>query len=130
MKRTIIISAVALCTLIGTAYATPIDLTFKNAQVEANFKVNSFCISIAKGDLDTVKALLALGEDVNQKSDGMTPAMYAAKYNRTEILRLLIEGGCDLRIKSTKKMTALEYAKLHGATEAYQIIETALSQKK
>ena len=73
--------------------------------------------------------MLAFGEDVNQKSDGMTPIMYAAKYNRTEILELLIAKGADLKAKSDKEMTAIRYAELHGAKDAYQILEKALSEK-
>ena len=129
MKKTIIISVFALCASLGIAYAKSNPLIIKNPKIEAVIKVNSFCVSIAKGDVETVKKLLELGEDVNQKSDGMTPVMYAAKYNRTQILLLLIEKGADLKTKSTKKMTALEYAKLHGAQDAYEIIEKVLKEK-
>jgi len=129
MKKTIIISAIALCVSVVTVNATTDISNVDNYNVETVFKVNSFCISIAKGDIETVKKLLSIGEDVNQKSDGMTPLMYAAKYNRTEILELLIERGADLKAKSDNKMTALKYAELHGAKDAYQILEKALSEK-
>ncbi len=129
MKKTIIISAIALCVSVVTVNATTDNLNVDNYNVETVFKVNSFCISIAKGDIETVKKLLSIGEDVNQISDGMTPLMYAAKYNRTEILELLIERGADLKAISDKKMTALKYAELHGAKDAYQILEKALSEK-
>ncbi|MFG6686355.1 ankyrin repeat domain-containing protein [Mariniflexile sp. HNIBRBA6329] len=129
MKKTIIFSAIALCFSLGTVNAKSSNFNVENHNVETVFKVNSFCVSIAKGDIETVKKLLSLGEDVNQKSNGMTPVMYAAKYNRTEILQLLIEKGADLKAKSDKKKTAADYAKLHGATDAYAIIEEALSKK-
>ena len=129
MKKTIIISAIALCVSVVTVHATTDNLNVDNYNVETVFKVNSFCISIAKGDIETVKKLLSIGEDVNQKSDGMTPLMYAAKYNRTEILELLIEKGADLKAKSDKEMTALKFAEIHGAKDAYQILEKALSEK-
>lgn len=129
MKKTIIISAIALCFSTVTIHAKSTHSNIDNFNVETVFKVNSFCISIAKGDLETVKKLLALGEDVNQMSDGMTPVMYAAKYNRTEILELLIANGADLKVKSDKKMTAIKYAEIHGAKDAYQMLEKALSEK-
>lgn len=129
MKKTIIISSIALCFSMGTVYAKTSNFNFDNQNVVKVFKVNSFCASIAKGDIETVKKLLALGEDVNQISNGMTPAMYAAKYNRTEILELLIARGADLKKKSDKKMTAADYAKLHGATDAKELIENTLSKK-
>lgn len=113
----------------GTINASTYHVNTENYPVVAAFKVNSFCVSIAKGDIETVQKLISLGEDVNQKSNGMTPVMYAAKYNRTEILKLLIARGADLKTKSDKKMTAADYAKLHGATEAHAIIEETLSKK-
>ncbi|WP_158843915.1 ankyrin repeat domain-containing protein [Algibacter sp. L1A34] len=130
MKKSIIISAIALCFSLGTVNATPVtstDYTLVNVRY---FKVNSFCVSIALGDIDTVMKLLSLGEDVNQVSNGMTPAMYAAKFNRTEILELLIIHGADLKAKNSKKMTAAKYAKIHGATDAGLIIKETLAEKK
>lgn len=130
MKKTIIISAIALCFSIVTVHAKSVNPTFENSKTATYFKVNSFCVSIAKGDIDTVVKLLSLGEDVNEKSNGMTPAMYAAKFNRTEILKLLIEKGANLKVKSTKNKTALQYAKLHGAKDTAAIIKEALAKKK
>lgn len=130
MKKTIIISAIALCFSIVTVNATTVNPTIKNYDVETFFKVNSFCVSIAKGDFETVQKLISRGADINQKSNGMTPAMYAAKFNRVEILKLLIEEGANLKARTDKKMTAAKYAKLHGADDALAIIEEALSKKK
>lgn len=130
MKKTIIISAIALCFSIVTVSATSLNPSIKNYNVEAFFKVNSFCVSIAKGDFETVQKLISRGADINQKSNGMTPVMYAAKFNRVEILKLLITQGANLKVKSDKKMTAAKYAELHGADEALIIIEDAISKKK
>lgn len=129
MKKTIIISAIALCFAATTVHAKSIYSNIGNLNSVTTLKVNSFCISIAKGDIEMVNKLISLGEDVNQKSDGMTPLMYAAKYNRTEILKLLIARGADLKAKSDKNMEAINYAELHGAEDAYQILEKALSVK-
>ncbi|WP_136479988.1 ankyrin repeat domain-containing protein [Cognatitamlana onchidii] len=130
MKKTIIISAVALCFSILTVNAETDHPVVKNYDVEAFFKVNSFCVSIAKGDFETVKKLIDRGADVNAKSNGMTPAMYAAKFNRVEILNLLIAEGANLKARSDKKMTAADYAELHGAKDALAIIEQATAKKK
>ncbi|MDB4273966.1 ankyrin repeat domain-containing protein [Algibacter sp.] len=129
MKKTIIISAIALCFSIVSVQATPLNSTV-NYEVGAFFKVNSFCVSIAKGDLETVQKLISRGADVNAKSNGMTPIMYAAKFNRTDILELLIIHGADLKAKSDKKMTALKYAQIHGANDAEVIIENAIAKAK
>ena len=130
MKKSIIISAIALCFSTATIHAAPIINSITPNYEYTSLKVNSFCVSIAKGDLETVQKLIARGADVNKKSNGMTPVMYAAKFNRTAILKLLISHGANLKSKSEKKMTALKYAKLHGATDAALIIENALSKNK
>lgn len=130
MKKTIIISAIALCFSIVSVNATPLTSTVKIYETAAFFKVNSFCVSIAKGDLDTVVKLIKRGEDVNQKSNGMTPVMYAAKFNRTKILKLLISQGANLKAKSDKGMTALKYAELHGAKDAAVILKDAIAKNK
>lgn len=129
MKKTIIISAIALCFSIVSVNATPVTPTV-NYEVEAFFKVNTFCVSIAKGDLETVQKLISRGADVNAKSNGLTPVMYAAKFNRTDILELLIVHGANLKAKSDKKMTALKYSQIHGATDAETIIVKALADAK
>ena len=128
MKKSIIIPVLALCVSLG-AYAEPTSKVINSATSVKEFKVNPFCVSIAKGDFETVKKLVSLGAEINQKSEGMTPAMYAAKYNRTDILKLLIENGANLKLKSDKGMTALKYAELHKAHDAKAIIEEALKRK-
>jgi len=130
MKKTIILSAITLCALThvnAKTFSTTNTAPIENAYF---FKVNSFCVSIAKGDLETVQKLLARGADVNEKSNGMTPLMYAAKFNRTEILTLLIKHGANLKAKSSKKMTALDYAELHGAVDTAAILKEAIINSK
>ena len=129
MKKTILITALALCFALHNSHASNPDRGVKNYQTTTKVKVNPFCTSIAKGDLEIVKRLMELGSDVNQKSEGMTPIMYAAKYNRTNILQLLIENGADIKAKSSKGITALKYAELHKATEAKAMLEEALKSK-
>ena len=128
MKKTIIISTIALCFSIVTVSATPVINTVSEYSVVKEFKVSPFCVSIAKGDFETVKKLIDLGTDIHEKSNGMTPVMYAARYNRTEIIKLLISKGVNLKQKSDKGMTALKYAELSKAYEAVEIIKNALEK--
>ncbi len=58
------------------------------------FELNSFCKAIVQGDYEAVKKMIELGEDINQKSLGKTPAIYAARYNKVEILKLLDRQWC------------------------------------
>ncbi|MBU2950314.1 ankyrin repeat domain-containing protein [Tamlana agarivorans] len=130
MKKTIIISTMALCFSIVSVHATPEPSTLKTNAVESYFKVNSFCVSIAVGDIETVRKLIERGADVNAKSNGMTPVMYAAKFNRVEILQLLIDNGANLKAKCAKGKTAATYAELHGASDAKLIIDNHLIAQK
>lgn len=85
-------------------------------------KVSPFCLAIVKGDFDTVEKMIELGTDVNEKSEGMTPLMYAARYNRVDIIRLLVKKGAKINTKSSKGFNAIKYAKLSNANEALAVL--------
>ena len=74
--------------------------------------------------LEMVEKLIALGEDINQKSNGKTPLQYAARYNRVEIAKLLLENGAKLNAKCDKGYTALKYAELSKATDVAQLLKS------
>ena len=128
MKTKIIISAIAITfSLVSLNAETP-----QNIEKSTNYElitvsnVSPFCMSIVKGDYETVKKLIGLGADVNAKSNGMTPAMYAAKFNKVEILKLLISHGADLKTRSDNGQTAIKYAELSNAKEAAAFIKETL----
>lgn len=103
------------------------DLVLANQmELVAKVDLSSFCKAVMQGDIETVKRLIDLGEDVNQKSLGLTPAMFAARYNKVAVLELLINNGADLKIQSSQGYTAKRYAELSNASEALEIIETAI----
>ncbi len=129
MRKTILI-VTAACMVAATGLSakeisgvTDVPAITKNIK---NVDISSFCMAIVKGDYTTVKSLIGLGEDVNQKSLGMTPAMFAARYNKVEILELLIENGADLKIKSNQGFSVKKYAELSNATDALVVLETAM----
>ena len=128
MKKTIIISAIAL---FASLYALNARADFNsiatNHMVDSP-KVSPFCMAIVKGDFETVKKMIELGADVNERSAGLTPAMYAARYNKVDILKLLITNGADLNEKSKSGYAAKDYAWLSKAFEAKEVIEKALAK--
>ncbi|WP_165731846.1 ankyrin repeat domain-containing protein [Polaribacter sp. 20A6] len=90
-------------------------------------KVNAFCRLIQMGNYEAVKALIESGENVNIKSTGLTPLMFAARHNRAKIAQLLIDNGAKLNIKSSVgNMTALSIGKRSKAVDAIRVIEEAL----
>lgn len=125
MKKTIA-TAAAFCMLMVTglkAETQPNQNNLITTTVFAEAEISSFCKAIVKGDFDTVKKLIELGEDIDQKSLGMTPVMFAARYNKFEILELLIDKGADLTIKCNKGWSVQKYAKLSNAKEAIAILK-------
>lgn len=129
MRKTILTTAAVFLLAVSGIYAVENkEAEAFNPSDTAIFQdgLNSFCKAIVQGDIETVRKLIALGEDVNDKSLGMTPAILAARYNKAEILELLIAHGANLKIKSDKGYTAKKYAELSNATEALEVINTAM----
>ncbi len=128
MRKTFLTFATAC--LVGTSAIMANDtITTMNTSTYEMFRtveLSSFCKAIMQGDFDTVKKFIELGEDVNKKSMGMTPAIFAARYNKAEILELLIANGANLKIKSDKGYSVKKYAELSNATDALRVIETAI----
>lgn len=125
MRKTVLIIAVAMGLTAPFSYATNRTFTSNySEEVKSTSEVSPFCMSIVKGDLDTVKKLVELGADVNEVSLGLTPAMYAAKYNKVEILKFLVENGADLKRRSDKGFTARRYAQLSNAQEALEYLKS------
>lgn len=89
----------------------------------AEVNVSSFCKAIIKGDKEMVLKMIEMGEDVNQKSLGKTPAHYAARYNRPEIMKALIKNGADLRKRCDQGFTVKKYAELAEATDVLAVLE-------
>ncbi len=98
--------------------------------IETVSEVDAFCKLIQQGNLVAVKGMIDAGIDVNKKSVGMTPLMYAARQNKVEITKLLIASGADLKVKSNRGYTALKYAKISKAHDTFKIIADALEMSK
>ena len=99
-----------------SSFASP-EKPLENYKIEVTeiTKVSPLCLAISKGDIATVKKFIELGSNVNEKSRGMTPLMYAARYNKAEIIKLLIANGAKLKIKDDKGFTLqLETCPING----------------
>lgn len=61
--------------------------------------------------------------NVNEKSNGMSPLMFAARYNKVEIIKILLANGANPNSKDEKGFTALKYAQLSNANDAVLILK-------
>ena len=127
MRKTVLtLAVVGMTAAIGLcADSMPTKNDVPVVMAVENGDVSTFCKAIVKGDFETVKRLIDLGEDVNQKSVGMTPAMFAARFNKAEILQLLIDKGADLKMRSNQGFTVRKYAELSNATDALAVLDAA-----
>jgi ankyrin repeat protein len=127
MKKTIFMIALIVGASFTTANATEgnNETATNEVSVTTVVKVNPFCIAIAKGDFDTVKKMIQFGENVNKSSNGKTPLMYAARYNRVEIVSLLLKNGAKLDSKDRDGRTAIDYAIVSKAKEVKKMLMEA-----
>lgn len=127
MKKTvlIVIAAGLLAIPNSNAFEQAKENVTESITFSEKVEISTFCKAIMKGDIATVKRLIELGEDVNKKSLGMTPAIFAARYNKAEILKVLIKHGADLSLRSDKGYTIKKHAELSNATEVLEVLASA-----
>ncbi|ESU20225.1 hypothetical protein FEDK69T_27370 [Flavobacterium enshiense DK69] len=125
MKKTISLLGLALIAATNVALASNVETsTFKNVAIY-NHDVTPLIVAISKGDVATVKKFIEYGVDVNETKNGMTPLMFAARFNNAEIAKFLIEKGADVSAKDLNGRTALQLAEATKATEVAEIIKAA-----
>ena len=130
MKKTIFtVAAVCLLALSGIS-ANELKVVNTEATIEmvSPDDLSAFCKAVMQGDVDTVKKFIELGEDVNQKSLGKAPIHYAARYNKAEVLQVLIDNGADLKKRCDGGMTAMKYAELSHAKYAIAVLKAAMKK--
>ena len=66
--------------------------------------------AISKGDVDTIKGLLAMNIGINFTQDGSTPLHLATEKGYPEIVQLLIDHGARFNVKNANGQTPLEVA--------------------
>jgi len=123
MKKTIVTALMML--LIGSvsyAFEESKDNDSQNYELTSS-QVDPFFMAVIKGDFDTVAKMIEEGANVNLRLEGKTPLMYAARYNRVDIIRLLVGKGASLKAKDNNGNTAMEFAELANASEAMGVLK-------
>ena len=124
MRKSTVILALALGFSISNLNATN-DILVSNAN-EVTVKVlevSPLCKAVATGNVDEVNRLIKAGAAVNAKSNGMMPIHYAAKYNRVELIKILITAGSEIHKPCEQGYTALGHAQNAKATDAAQFLK-------
>ena len=126
MKNTILtMVSLGILTFSGAYANTNLEGDIDNIVVtRVNDNINSLCKAAMQGDVEKVRSLIATGESVNEASLGMTPAMYAARYNKAEVLKVLMLNRANLNLKSDQGYTAKDYAEMSKATEVLEVLDS------
>jgi ankyrin repeat protein len=126
MKKTIIYLGITLMAFSSLSFAS--NTSFIGNQKVLNIfseSPSTLAIAISKGEIETVKQFIESGTKVNKKLNGLTPLMYAARYNKVEIIQYLLQKGADRDIKDSQGFTALKHAQLSNANEAIAILKSS-----
>ncbi|WP_269225650.1 ankyrin repeat domain-containing protein [Flavobacterium eburneipallidum] len=127
MKKSIVYLGVALLSLSSVALASNPNpnsvTTTKKIKVEAFENISPLNMAIYKGDIETIQKMIKYGVNINQKSNGMSPLMYAARYNKVEIIKILLANGANPKVRDEKGFTALKHAEISNAKAAAQLLK-------
>ena len=119
MKKSVVILALALGFSISNLNASNEILTSGVNEVTVKTtEVSPLCKAVVTGNTEEVNRLIKAGADVNAKSNGMQPIHYAAKYNRVDLIKVLITAGSEIHSTCDKGYTALRHAEKTNAKDA------------
>ncbi|WP_310377687.1 ankyrin repeat domain-containing protein [Flavobacterium sp.] len=124
MKKSIIVLGLALVTFANSSFAS----TVEKAIIKKEFvksEITPLCAAIIKGDVVAVKKIIEYGADLEETTNNLTPLMVAARYNKAEIIKLLLANGAKKSTKNENGFTALKYAELSNAQDAILILKEA-----
>jgi ankyrin repeat protein len=121
MKKSIIYLGLALIAFTNVSLASN-SISLKTA-ITIFEGVSPLNVAISKGDIESVKKFIEYGVDVNEESNGMTPLMVAARYNKVDIIKILIANGARVNVKNENGFTALKYAELSNANESVLLLK-------
>ncbi|MGV3696114.1 ankyrin repeat domain-containing protein [Flavobacterium sp.] len=124
MKKTIIFLGLAFVAFTNVAGAKTISIVPTSTEI-VGYGNSPLCNAILKGDIATVKKFVEYGADINEMSNGLTPLMFAARYNKADIVKYLLEKGADKDIKDERGNTAKKYAENSKSVEALEFLKQA-----
>lgn len=131
MKKTIIYLGITLMAFSSLSFASNSNFIGNQKALNSyNVSPAPLVVAISKGDVETVKQFIENGTKVNKKLNGLTPLMYAARYNKVEIIEYLLQKGADRDVTDSQGFTALKYAELSNAREAIAVLKSTSVNEK
>ncbi|MGB7393515.1 MAG: ankyrin repeat domain-containing protein [Pricia sp.] len=127
MRKSVIVFGILFGLMTGNVNAN-VNLIDKNPRLQPKSiqNVAPLSLAIVQNDYRTVQRFLELGcnIEVRDKTMGMTPLMYAARYNNVPLLKLLVAKGASVGEISKLKLTALQYAEYANAADAVEYLKS------
>ncbi|TRX40908.1 ankyrin repeat domain-containing protein [Flavobacterium restrictum] len=128
MKKSIVYLSIALVSFSAISNASTVRPVVYGTVNHSQYELSTpLCVAIYKGEIALVQKLIEYGADVNEKSSGLTPLMMAARFNRVEIIKLLLANGAKLKQKDDNGIDALKYAQLSNASDAVVYLKLAMT---
>ncbi|MEZ7890789.1 MAG: ankyrin repeat domain-containing protein [Candidatus Wallbacteria bacterium] len=94
---------------------TALTLSFFNMSFAANDNALRLITAIEKSDFQSVKKLIADGQDVNcRDQNGVTPLMAASGIGNMALITLLVDAGADVNAADDNQTTVLMYSVLNN----------------
>jgi len=84
---------------------------------------------VTSGDAGAVRAVLATGADVNERTGGgQTALILATIFGHTHLIPLLLDAGADPQLRDNLGLNAIDWAQRRGATEALEVLSNKPSR--
>jgi len=125
MKKSVIILGLALAMSTQVSKASNIMQLVKDPIDSPANEVSSLHYAVCEGDIEKVKKLIEYGTNVNKLVRDMSPLMLAARFNKFEIIKVLLASGANPRIENEKGLRAINFAEYAKATESIAILKNA-----
>ena len=94
-----------------------------NSALDDKSGTRAIHIACKNGDKDMIRELMKRNCFLNQKdSKGCTALMLAAAAGHDKIVKLIVDGGADVRMKDKNDDTALEYAEKNNRVKVKELL--------
>lgn len=122
----------ALIEAAGNGHTEVVNILLRaGAAVNIKGPEGKTALMLAADDREVVEALLDKGAELEAKDDfGRTPLFYAVVMHQLNKLRVLLNGGVNVKAKSNDGLTALDLAERYGFDEVINILKRRDAQKQ